>query len=668
MPTLVTMSSPDLDNVEKLLEGIVLDSFLSHRDEADAESCKDEDPDVTTLHDVTRMDQDNDQDNDQDREQNLSETANDNKKRFQTLFEQRYESRMTRLMQDFSNEHPNVLIDFDSLSKEQQMKHVRTATAIWMRFQNINHNTNHSSYYNLTQTRNDKETTQTDNNSNNNNNNNNSNSQDVSIALLSPLTTSNHSHEKEMDDSSFVESVEQVRRRKESSSNHAVLFSTPDSTLRTCRPHKRWASTSATKGADKTRPRRNSQNVAPLLPSSDCGSSPPYHDMSSDMSSADMFLFTASQSPIGHDTTKLHLSNSFKLSPDNDDNDHHNNGSLQEIMTRKQSSQRFHSLHDTIPTMTSQEYHYYYRGGSAVHVQQRPVHVSLKESATFSIKPLQVQQGGTTNKRGECFADPLAKYQVKDQRRLTTVLQWMREREKGKPFPSGVVFFMPLAQTAHVILTLVWNQPPPAWHSTQLRGSTLMVTRSKQQLQLFASAFREGSALSVLNHADLPLSDRTRSKNATMCCNFNVVLSTFDALMSKDVAVALDENGHVVVGQDKDDGWLSSRSCSTQEVDAIHVEKFSILHLIEWQRVIYVDQLGRKSYLAKSGTLRAKAATALNADSRFACFEPFEMKESQWEALKLSDRNAYQSLAAILRLPEGEVYNNSIDLRNSRKL
>jgi hypothetical protein len=80
-------------------------------------------------------------------------------------------------------------------------------------------------------------------------------------------------------------------------------------------------------------------------------------------------------------------------------------------------------------------------------------------------------------------------------------------------------------------------------------------------------------------------------------------------------------------------------------------KQLSILHRIQFRRVIFVDVLGRKSYLAKGGTARATAAIAINGETRAVFFQQSEADGSNplW-ALRKSDKKAVSSVSSVLRL------------------
>ena len=129
----------------------------------------------------------------------------------------------------------------------------------------------------------------------------------------------------------------------------------------------------------------------------------------------------------------------------------------------------------------------------------------------------------------------------------------------------------------------------------------------------------------------------------------NVLLTTYDALKSTDMAISVDEQGHAILSTNGS-GWMESRASSQAEQTT---KQFSVLHKVNFQRVVFVDLLGRKSFLAKQGTARAAAAVALRANSRLVFFCQSEVDGgSAMLALKKSDKQATQSLSAILHLNE----------------
>jgi hypothetical protein len=86
-------------------------------------------------------------------------------------------------------------------------------------------------------------------------------------------------------------------------------------------------------------------------------------------------------------------------------------------------------------------------------------------------------------------------------------------------------------------------------------------------------------------------------------------------LKSPDIAVPVNELGHAIVSKPvSDDGWYSKHSCDNTAPRTC--KQLSVLHRIQFKRIIFTDILGRKSFLAKHGTARAAAALALRGDAR----------------------------------------------------
>ena len=80
---------------------------------------------------------------------------------------------------------------------------------------------------------------------------------------------------------------------------------------------------------------------------------------------------------------------------------------------------------------------------------------------------------------------------------------------------------------------------------------------------------------------------------AATCAGFDVVLSTYDAVKTKEVTVPVDSFGYAFLGaseQSNKDGWLASRASGT----SAKCLQLSVLHRLSWCRIIFLDVLGRK--------------------------------------------------------------------------
>lgn len=462
-----------------------------------------------------------------------------------------------------------------------------------------------------------------------------------------------------------VESIEEVRRDR-MTSNSPSTFSSPLSTTRT--GSKRCAAMSGKRGADTSRFKLTADSFSHdqiehvLLVA---GNSPISRDSSS--TRADI-LFSASQSPILQDVTEAFSPDTERLGLD-----------CLETQSKTVNDSIFTSV--GFPTSVNQRrVRWNLVAQECSHLQEVPANISLLEEAHFKINPLEVHKVNYIRKGRvptTSFPDPLGKYRGSESKRIKDVYTWLKAKDQSSeassgPSKCGMVFSMKTHQIRDIILKLVTDstgkqrQESSEGESTS-SASTLVVCRSKADTEAFASTLREGSSCSVLNHATLSLSDRTRTTASTNCSTYDVVLTTFDAIMSKDVATTLNNDGHVIK-RDSQNGWLSARSSSSDEDDVIRVEKLSVLHKLDWRRIVLVDDLGRKSYLAKAGTLRAKAAIALNATSRFVFFNHSGDKTNQWEALRRSDKNSFDTVAAVLRLADDtSIFLTAIDFKRVKK-
>lgn len=327
--------------------------------------------------------------------------------------------------------------------------------------------------------------------------------------------------------------------------------------------------------------------------------------------------------------------------------------------------------------------------------------MQLKEGMPFHYNPLQIKRTKRTS-RGErttkdCprhravdFRDPLSEYVGEEGEELYHVFEWMRDRDnarksgKWRSDSKGIVFSLEASQIVNVTLKLLLENMDREREDkfediTSLSGQTLIVVRTKEEIATWEHAFREHTPLTVQNHAELPSSKRKRAATASECATFDIVITTFDALKGLDSTVQMDDSGHVILGEEAESqgGWMTKRlaassgasqrmggftqrvgvgACgNSQRVDsAIQCKQLSVLHRLQWRRIIFTDDLGRKCFLAKQGTAKAQAAAAVNGRSRFVFFskerEDISSERSAFESLMRSDKRATQSVAAVLHL------------------
>jgi hypothetical protein len=417
---------------------------------------------------------------------------------------------------------------------------------------------------------------------------------EISIDLLSPCLLLNHSD-------SSTQPIELARSTRQYDSPTEQLYR-----------KKRFASVSGKRGADYVRPRKQSWDSCE---SEGMSSSKLLESSIRKLSLVDR-IFTASQSPISpHCTRSL---------PDDDKSDgfvephiSFGNEALSPVETERDS------IEDT--TMVERRVRWDLDGARRP-FRSIPGNIGLKKGAVVHFKSLPIEK----NRKGkglpptQSFPDTLDKYEGRVLERLRELYTWMRDREGDDGSPTAVVLSLTEQQVIDVTLGRLLESLPletKQWQSssnkdTRITGQTLIVVRGKETLDEWSRTFREGSACSVLNHAMLPVKERKTPSTALKCGMYDAVLTTFDAIKSPDVTVALDSNGYVLMEKvGIEDGWYTSRSGS-QGADLQHCKQLSVLHRVSWLRVVFVDIIGRKGFLVKPDTSRALAARALTAESR----------------------------------------------------
>ena len=423
-----------------------------------------------------------------------------------------------------------------------------------------------------------------------------------------------------MNDDSSASSVEIVRRTDSiRSSPSSEMYESP--TITTNRS-KRQASASGKRGTDQSRMRLDEESFASFEASAPRASemiASPSQLLCSSLKSPESPLFHASQSPIGDEFSSAEKSQvEVRTSRLEVFEDNHNDDTLQS--------------HDQ-----TTNYRRKVRWNEESFLQEIPANVHLKEGVPFRMKPIrvgrpsareEVEQFGRRRRQVEMksLPDPLGAYEGPVRKKVKAAFAWLKERDTvtddDDDDPNcGLLFSMDERQIIDVTMKLCIKQRSDdnlkgeTMNDQALSGGTLIVARSKEDLEDWQSALRECTCFSVLNHATLSVDERKRTATANRCAGHDIVVTTFDALKSKDIATPLDSNGHVVHGKiGFQDGWYSARSGGSQSSG--RCEQLSVLHQIDWRRVVFVDALGRKSFVAKGSTARAVAAVALTASSR----------------------------------------------------
>jgi hypothetical protein len=425
------------------------------------------------------------------------------------------------------------------------------------------------------------------------------------------------------------ESVELVRAENSISSSPNP-FESPE--RRISNRQKRLASTSGKRGADQARWRLN-EDAIPTVDDASSGSDSEiarysHLDILSapSPSSASGDIFAASQSPISPKLTYP--------SSEDEESPHRGSGRLDPSDGRIRVDDSIDTM-DMDTSIVNRKRVHFDENGKRRHLREIPANVALKDGATFHLEKLNMKRTDRQRQRSDqatqqrrrrlvSFPDPLSTYQGRERDRLKTVFKWISHLDSDtgtdESMPSGTIFSLSQQQIIDVTLKLLMGEMVDAHHASEgesLLGQTVIVARSKEDLALWETSLREGTGCSVLNHANLPLSERKSASTAKKCTFFDVILTSFDAIKSPDIATPIDPSGHAItskVGQEN--GWYSSRTASQACSGPQTCKQFSVLHRIKFRRVIFVDLLGRKSFLAKANTSRAIASVALHGDSR----------------------------------------------------
>lgn len=496
---------------------------------------------------------------------------------------------------------------------------------------------------------------------------------DQSRILLSPVplqnpddqpqspSTSDHAKEVEILNHSS-ESVELVRAGTQRSPYSSPGYGSPDA-LKTTNPYKRQASTSAKRGADMYRTKYN-EDVVPPRPDDDESVSD--HSIVGDdgglstrlerlsispvVDAGPKSFFAASQSPISPKLT-------YGSSSDSDEADSIDGGRGKNrstpSTTRKRGEMNSRFCDETIHTSTT-----YDDKAARRAMREIPVNVGMKTGSTFHLEKLNVKRseltrhanskqngaggiiGGGTRRRLVNFPDPLTKYNSKQKKVLNEVFELLcRSELDSRDLPlvettsANVLLSLSYEQVMDLCLKLFLNDDEEnarydrrgfQTSLSAMKGRTVIVARTKDDAAMWERALREGTGCSVFNHATAPLSERVRLSTAEKATKYDVVLTTYDALKSTDIAIPVDDRGYAIISKPKTEknGWMTSRTVSgssSSQSESICPQKckqLCVLHKVNFQRIVFVDILGRKSFLAKNGTARAAASMALRANSR----------------------------------------------------
>ena len=446
---------------------------------------------------------------------------------------------------------------------------------------------------------------------------------DTSVGLLSPIPPQQSPQTSQTSFDNDVSPVELPRGAAPGFSSPPPK-ALPDDSYR-----KRMATSSGKRGADAARQKRQSEVLATM-----------------ELHSPVPKIFTASQSPIySSDESKVDMKQrrcrrgldddsssvtsagtqiSFgHIGPHSDYEDEDSLDSIEETMVDRRLPLGTHVPNRLQP-------------GKAVHFQ--PLNTKRQRPKSRILT--------------QTVPDPLEKYSGKARDRMNAVYMWIERRLQSKSLPGAVVFDMTENKNMDITLKLSSTVPTrrSVSSSSTLRGQTLVVLRERSSLEAWKRVFREGSTLGLLCHCELPVKERKSVSTAQKCSNYGLVLTTFDALASPDLTMMVGEaEGVATVEQSQESsGWLQARASNSQGKDHAKCKRLSVLHRITWAQVIFVDELGRKSFLAKPETSRNSAAAVLPAEKRLLFFSNNSSTPAGFTDLLNSDKRALSGVATVL--------------------
>ena len=402
---------------------------------------------------------------------------------------------------------------------------------------------------------------------------------------------------------------------------------------------KRMASVSGRKGSDAS---RFKTGTPPDISARNLSSPPsfsPQADLHWPVNNDDdpgdsVTLFSASQSPVASSTltaTPIFAQKYTQMDDTSLEKDDINEDSIVEY-TMAPSEEKSSSLHNISSI-------YGLKGA------QRPVY-----------QPLKFQKSKGPTKSDSDF-DTFAHLDRNVRNRLhSSYTEILTRWDNG--FPS-ILLGLSFENFTSILLKIITssNRSSFAKNSTGCRGKNLFVFRDSVALSTFARALRERTNLSVLDHTSTPSSERRSPSSSAFCSQFDVVLTTYDLLKEQNIALPVNTSTGIVDTQHQVEaqntgGWIDSTKEKIARSYSHDVKRLSVLHSLSWERAIFLDEPGRKSYLVKGHTARWNAARTL--DSRNSLYfmddSPSSNEKSSFSVTDLlrSDRRARESLETLL--------------------
>lgn len=295
-------------------------------------------------------------------------------------------------------------------------------------------------------------------------------------------------------------------------------------------------------------------------------------------------------------------------------------------------------------------------------------------------KPQEVEKKYSTNQRNQIKNDepqhlptstwvqePFKDFGSREADRMEVVSEWLNEKddETNIVLPHrAVLLSLKMRQIISLGVQMVVHNgvhsvPQRERHldvratGTHYKAGTLIVARDKSCLLMWDCFLREKTSFSVLNHAELPSAERRRALLPSKASSYDIVLTTYDSLKTKEINTTVDAKGRAIPQTHVRGEWISSRASGENELQQQRNEAVSQLHTLEWYRLIFIDVLGRQGYLTKPATLRSQISVTLRGNRRIVFFEKSDDEHKYFFEDKIKEsRRQLTPLAKLLDIPE----------------
>ena len=285
---------------------------------------------------------------------------------------------------------------------------------------------------------------------------------------------------------------------------------------------------------------------------------------------------------------------------------------------------------------------------------KEPEAMRLKEGRSFRMQPLQMKstsnentKRNNTNKKATSTFRPFLSFTSRTISRLNELTEWLIKKECQEISSSqiaindsnescdvnlemvncgkkGVLLSLTADEIKALVLKFILKIGARHCASNLTQndsGGTLIVLRDKEEIASWEHDIRENSSLSLWTHVKKPPKTSIVTLKSRLA-GYDIVLTTFDAIKAKDITQPVDEHGQALTRRlVRHDGWYdSTRATQNRGMmnSSSHTKclQLSVAHGIRWSRVIFLDKIGKSSYITKPKTARAIAGKALVGRSR----------------------------------------------------